>query len=136
MQRINHSEFVMGELRGVCLEFPPVYDDANATVKPVNKRHGNVMTPEIKSFLAGKMFHNLADFTFRRRYQMSASEGKQYRNIFISSDALEKAAVSCPVNKNEPAEPEKKIIMYKIRNSIYIPTFYPCAFYFLFLYYN
>jgi hypothetical protein len=135
-QRITHCGFVKGEYSGDCPEAPPLYDDAKATAKPVIRRHGNVMKPEIKSFLAGRMSHNLAGFTFRRRYQMSVSEGTQYRNIFISSDAVEKPAVSCPSNKKEPAEPEKKRTIYKIRNSIYIPIFYPCAFYILFLYYN
>jgi hypothetical protein len=82
------------------------------------------------------MSHNLAGFTLRRRYQMRASEGIQYRNIFKSSEAVEKPAASCPLNKNKPAEPEKKRTMYNIRNSIYIPIYYPCVFNILFLYYN
>lgn len=143
-QRITHSMIVEGEFGVICSEVPPaemplVYEDANAMTKPIIKRHGNVMNPEIKSFFPGLMPQSLAGFAFIRRCQIRAREGIQYRKIFISSEKPEKSAVSRAANRSEPAEPEKKITIYRARNSIYIPIFYSLRFsqnYFYIIIYN
>ena len=125
--KIIHSIPADGKRIDICPEVSlaaaPVKEETNATVKPVIKRHGNVMSPETRSFLPGKMFLNLTCFAFKSRYQTRISEGMQCKKIFISSEAAENITVSCAAKKSELAVPEKKRTMYRISNSKYIPIF-------------
>ena len=137
IQRTVHSKPVDGEYKGICAVSPAallVYEETNATTKPVINRHGNVIRPETRSFLPGEMPHSLAGFTFRSKCQMRASEGTLYRKIFISSADAEKPPASCAAEKNAPAEPEKKRIIYRMINSVYIPIFLTLHFYVFYFY--
>jgi hypothetical protein len=105
--------------------------------KPVIKRHGRVIRPENRSFLPGLIIQYSTFQDLIIRYQIRAIEGILYRKVFRSSADVEKAAASAVPPENEPAEPEKNRIMYRMRISIYIPIFsFLVLFRLLILYYN
>jgi len=120
---------VDGEKIVVCAGVLPIYLDNNAMEMPIIKRHGNVIRPEIRSFLPGltaqySSFHSLIIM-----YQIKARAGMQYSTIFTTSAEAEKPVDCAFVPVNTAAAPEKNRTIYKIIASKYIPIT-------MFLYYN
>ena len=94
---------------------------AKVTVMPISRRHGSEISPVKKSFLFGSPIPQpLKLFTFSRRYQIRAIDGRLYMKILANSAVYEKRIIPCAAPE-APATPDKNRIVYRRRSSIYTP---------------
>jgi len=65
-----------GEKIGVCTVVLFKYIDKNVKADPINKRHGSVIRPEIKSFFSSLAAQFLIRPALNNKYQIKISDGR------------------------------------------------------------